>query len=150
MKPFILAVSLLLFVACDSDDDTNNNANAFENIVTELPQGNWEVSYFYKNDMDDTQSYSAFTFTFNENGTVDAINDILTESGVWSYDGSDDTSDDDGIENDEELDLQFPQNGLLKDLSEDWHITAVSSSEIVLYDISDGNSSADFLTFRKI
>lgn len=151
MKPYILALSLLLLVACSNDDDTNNNTNAFGSIVTELPQGSWEISYFYKNDADETQTYSAFTFTFNEDGTVNGVNDILTESGIWSYeDQTNGTTDDDGIDDDEELLLQFPVNGLLEALSEDWHITAVSATEVVLYDISDGNSTADFLTFRKI
>jgi hypothetical protein len=149
-KPLIFALSLLLLISCKNDDNSNTEVGVFANITTDLPQSSWNISYFFENSVDETSDFASFSFTFNADGTVDAANDIFSESGTWRYeDSSNDSTDDDGIEDDEELILQFSANGLLDDLSDDWHITSASSSEVVLYDISGGNGTTNYLTFTK-
>lgn len=149
-KPFIIALSLMLFISCKKDDNSNNPAGTFVNITTDLPQNTWIISYFFENDVDVTSNFSSFRFTFQSDGTVDASNDLFTETGTWSYeDSSNDSTDDDGIPDDEELILEFSANGLLDELSDNWHITSATSAEIELYDVSGGNGTTDYLTFTK-
>lgn len=149
-KPFIFALSLFLFISCKNDDNSNSPTGTFVNITTVLPQNTWVVSYFFENNADETSNFSSFRFTFESDGTITAGNDIFSESGTWSYeDSSNDSTDDDGIEDDEELILEFSSSGLFDELSDNWHITSATSAEIELYDISGGNGTTDYLTFTK-
>jgi hypothetical protein len=149
-KPIIIALSLVLLISCKKDDNSNNPAGTFVNITTDLPQSAWIVSYFFVNNVDITSNFSSFRFTFQSDGTVDAANDIFSETGTWRYeDASNDSADDDGIPDDEELILQFSTNSLLDELSNNWHITSATSAEVELYDISGANGPSDYLTFTK-
>ena len=150
MKPIVLILSLIIFVACKSDDNANNDSNSFANIVNILPQGTWKISYFYEDNSDETSTYSSFVFSFRNDGSLTAANDILSDIGTWQYeDSTNDSSDDDGIAGDEELLITFPSRSFFEDLTDNWHITSVSSTEIVLYDVSGGNGTTDYLTFTK-
>ncbi len=146
MKTVFFAFLTLLFVSCSSDDDSNNNNDdQFANIVNLLPQGTWRVSSFIDDGNNQTEAFESFTFEFNENGQVIATNDVLSEIGSWSYDSSDDSSDDD-----EKLNLIFPTNSFFDELTEDWRITTANSTTISLFHISGGDGSEDFLVFTKI
>lgn len=150
MKPLIFALSLLVFIACKNDDNSNDNTSNFVNLTTDIIKDTWKITYYFDDDTDETSNFTSYTFTFNEDGTVDAANDLFSESGTWTYeDSSNDSTDDDGIENDEELILLFPNSTTFDEISEDWHITSATANEIVLYDISGGNGTKDFLTFTK-
>lgn len=151
MKPFVFALSLLVFIACKNDDNSNDdNSSAFASLTTDIVKDTWKISFYADDGVDETTSYSAFTFTFNEDGTVNAATDLFSESGTWAHeDSSNDSTDDDGIESDEEFILLFPNSNLLDEISDDWHITSANSNEVVLYDISGGNGTTDNLTFTK-
>ncbi|WP_034258765.1 hypothetical protein [Altibacter lentus] len=144
-----LIFSALFFKSCKSnDDDAVTNVNA--NVVSDLPEGTWRISYFFNNNADHTNDYSSFTFNFKTDRSVDAVNDIFSETGNWEYeDASNDASDDDGIENDEELLLTFTGATLLGELSDNWHITSASATRVELFDEST-NGSMQFLTFSKL
>jgi hypothetical protein len=147
-KPFIIALSLILLISCKKDDDAG--AGVYANITTDLPQSTWKVSYFFENNIDETSSFSTFSFAFNSDGSVEATNDLFTETGTWRYeDSSNDSSDDDGIDNDEELVILFATNSVLDELSDDWHITSATASKIELYDISGGSGNTNYLTLIK-
>ncbi len=149
MKPFIFALSLLVLFACKNDDNSNNNTNNFANLTTDITKGTWKITYYFDDNIDETSNFASYTFTFNQGGTVNAANDLFAENGTWTYeDSSNDSTDDDGIENDEELILTFPNSILFDEISEDWHITSATTNEIVLYDVS-GDGTTDFLTFTK-
>ncbi len=60
----------------------------FKNIETILPQGTWEVSSYFEGNTDRTMDFESFVFTFNEDGTVIAQNDLFTENGTWEYQNS--------------------------------------------------------------
>jgi hypothetical protein len=145
----IMVVALLFLVACNSNDDINNPVNPNENIVTDLPQSSWKITYFFDDNTNQTNIYAGFSFNFNTNGSVRVVNDIFSETGSWLYeDASHDSSDDDGIENDEELILVFSNSNFFSKLSDDWHITSASKTKVELFDeSSDGNMQ--FLTFTK-
>jgi hypothetical protein len=150
MKPFIFALTLLVFVGCKNDDNSNNNTSNFANLTTDIVQDTWKITSYLDDGVNETSDFAAYTFTFNSDGTVNASTDLLTENGTWMYeDSSNDSTDDDGIENDEELIILFAMSNLLDEISDDWHITSASSTQIVLYDISGGNGTRDDLTFTK-
>jgi major membrane immunogen (membrane-anchored lipoprotein) len=148
MKKIIVVVALLILVACNSNDDNNNETHPNANIVTDLPQGLWKITYSFDNNTDQTSTYSGINFNFDASGWVTAGNDILSETGSWTYeDASNDSSDDDGIENDEELILVFSDTGFFGELSDNWHITSASATKVELFD--ERNGSMQFLTFSK-
>ena len=150
MKPFILLLSLFVVFACKNDDNSNNTTGNFTNLTTDIIKDTWKITSYFDDGIDETIDFSAYTFTFNSDGTANAATDLLTENGTWMYeDSSNDSSDDDGIEGDEELILLFTNSNLLDEISDDWHIISASSTQIVLYDISGGNGTRDDLTFTK-
>ena len=149
MKKIIVVVVLLILVACNANDDANNGTHPNANIVTDLPQGTWKVTYFFDDNTDQTNSFSGFNFNFDASGWVTAGNDIFSETGSWMYeDASNDSTDDDGIENDEELILVFSDTGFFGVLSDNWHITSASATKVELFD-ERGDGTMQFLTFSK-
>lgn len=149
MKKIVVLLAILIFAACNSNDDPTNPVNPNANIVTDLPQGMWKISYYFDNNTNQTNTFSSFIFDFNSNGTVNVSNDIFSDIGTWQYeDASNDASDDDNIDNDEELVLLFSDSTFFGELSDDWHITSASANKVELFDES-GDGSMQFLTFSK-
>ena len=149
MKSVIFALTFFALIACKNDDNSDDDSNSFANITTDIVKDTWKITRYLDNDIDETSDFASYTFTFKEDGTIDASNDLLTESGTWSYeDSSNDSTDDDGIENDEEFIITFLNSNNLDDISEEWHITSATSTQIVLYNISD-DGTTDILTFTK-
>ncbi|HPE83012.1 MAG TPA: hypothetical protein PLV43_04790 [Aequorivita sp.] len=143
MKRSFIVLAITVFAACSSDDDPGNvNTNEFENIKTTLPQGEWEVSKLIDGQSDHTSDFESFVFTFNEDGTVRAQNDLFTENGTWAYDNSSDSS--------EELVLQFSEQTPFDQINDDWDIVSVTNSTIELSDVSGGNGDIELLTFTKL
>lgn len=143
MKKLFLLVAITAFVACSSDDDAGDvNTNEFETIKTTLPQGQWKISKLLDGQSDHTSDFESFVFTFNEDGTVKAQNDLFTENGTWAYDNSSNS--------DEELVLQFSEQTPFDEINDDWDIQSVSNSRIELSDVSGGNGDTELLTFTKI
>ncbi len=139
MRKLILLFAVVIFASCSSDDD-NVRLDQPDAITIILPEGEWKIAKFIEDDEDKTSQFSSFAFKFSANGTVTAQNDILSESGSWSYDGSD---------SEPELDINFPDGSILDDISDDWDIVSVSTSRIELSD-KDSDGQIDILTFVKI
>ncbi|PKA83833.1 hypothetical protein ATE92_2001 [Ulvibacter sp. MAR_2010_11] len=149
MKIIVAVITVLLFISCNSNDESTNDDNPNANIVTDLPKDTWKITYFFYDNSDQTNSFSSFSFNFDTNGTVIASNDILSTAGTWSYeDASNDSIDDDGIENDEELILVFSESNLFNDLTDNWHITMATQNKVELFDESS-DGTMQFLTFTK-
>lgn len=143
MKKILIVVAMVVFAACSSDDDSGNvNTNEFENIKTTLPQGEWKVSKLTDGQSDHTAAFETFIFTFKEDGTVMAQNDLYTENGTWAYDNSSSSS--------EELVLQFSEQPPFDEINDDWDIVSVTNSKIELSDVSGGNGDIELLTFIKL
>ncbi|CAM3376541.1 hypothetical protein [Aequorivita lipolytica] len=146
MKRVLIVLAIVIFASCSSDDDSGDvNTNEFENIKTTLPQGEWEVSKLIDGQTDHTASFESFVFTFKEDGTVRAQNDLFTENGTWAYDNSSSSSD-----SSEELILQFSEMTPFDEINDDWDIVSVSNSKIELSDVSGGNGDVELLTFVKL
>ena len=143
MKRLFIVLAITIFAACNSDDDSGNvNTNEFENIKTTLPQGEWEVSKLIDGQSDHTSDFESFVFTFKEDGTVRAQNDLFTENGTWAYDNSSSSN--------EELILQFSEQTPFDQINDDWDIVSVTNSTIELSDVSGGNGDIELLTFTKL
>ncbi len=143
MKRILILLTIVSFASCSSNDDSGNvNTNEFEQIKTTLPQGEWKVSKLIDGQSDHTVDFESFVFSFNEDGTVVAQNDLFTENGSWVYDNTSSSS--------EELVLQFSETTPFDEINDDWDIVSESNSKIELQDISGGNGDIKLLTFTKL
>lgn len=140
-----------LAMSCDKDDDDNSqqqNTNVTQ-IINTAQSGNWKITYFFDSDHEETGHFTGYVFTFNDNGSLVAVNGSTTITGTWSVTDSN-SSDDDGGSGDTDFNIFFASPNDFEDLSDDWHIISVSSSKIELIDVSGGNGGTDYLTFEKL
>ncbi len=143
MKNLFILFTIISLAACSSNDDSGDaNTNEFEQIESTLPQGQWEVSKLIEDESDHTIDFESFVFTFKEDGTVVAQNDLFTENGTWAYDNSSSGS--------EKLKLQFSGTTPFDKIDEDWDIVSVTNSKIELSHVSGDNGDIELLTFSKL
>jgi hypothetical protein len=142
MKKILIVLTVIAFTACSSNDDAGDaNTIEFEKIKTTLPEGEWKISNLIDGQSDHTEDFQSFVFTFNEDGTVAATNDLYSEPGTWTYDNSSSSS--------EKLVLQFSETTPFDEINDDWEIVLVSSSTVELRDVSGGDGDIELLTFTK-
>ncbi len=146
MKNLILIISVFFLVSCSSKDDPGDvNDDQFGDIVTILPQGTWSVSSYMEGSSDRTMDFESFVFTFDEDKTVTATNDLFSESGTWNYQSSLDSP-----SNDEKLILTFGETTPFNLIEEDWIITSANSAKVALTVASGNNGEVEVLVFSKI
>jgi hypothetical protein len=157
MKNTIVTLTLLLVglvaTSCSSDnnDDTMQDPSVAVQAVTDLAvSGSWTISSYIDSGTDETNDFNGYTFTFNADGSLVAVNGSATITGNWSV-TSDDSSDDDDYDSDDDIDfnIMFSAPPEFAELSDDWDIVSRSASRIELIDISGGNGGTDTLTFEK-
>ncbi len=142
MKNFVWIFSLIVLFSCSSDDDAGDViTNKFEQIKTILPQGEWEVSYFYDNG-DQTFNFESFIFTFNADGTVYGQTDLFTENGTWAYKST--------SENGEQLLLQFEGTVPFDRIIGVWNIISLGTEKVELSNGKAGDEKVKLLTFSKL
>ena len=138
---FLLAGLLLVgFQSCSDDNDDDNGVPSA--VATNLKSGTWRITTYVDNSNDETADFNGFNFTFNNGGTVSAVNNVLTVTGTWST-GTDDSQ--------SKLDLDFAGSSLSNflEISEDWEILSQSSTQVSLRHISGGGGGTDLLVFQK-
>ncbi len=147
---FAIIMYVLTVAACSKDDNNNDSPQdtTVQQTVTTAQTGSWKVTYFYDSDHEETNHFTGYTFSFNENGSLVAVNGSTTITGTWSVTDSS-SSDDDGGSSSPDFNIFFASPPDFEDLSDDWDIITVSSSKIELTDVSGGNGGTDFLTFEK-
>lgn len=131
---FLGTLSLIfLLISCTTSVDTSNTSQ----IVT---SGSWRVTLFTDSGNDETSDFSGYSFSFNDNGTISAVKNGLTQNGTWSVNTS---------SNKFNIDLgpKVDTNKPLGELTDDWKILSSSNTEIRLGD--DNTTSNEFLTFTK-
>jgi len=154
LSVFIIVFYVVAVVSCSTDDSSSNDnsnnvtANQTETIAQE---GTWKITYFFDTDQAETGNYSGYTFSFNNDGSLEAVNGDSTITGSWSVSDSN-SSDDDASSSDTDFNIFFPvaDNDNLEELNDDWHVISVSDSKIELIDVSGGNGGTDYLTFEKL
>mgnify|MGYP001824628399 CR=1 FL=1 len=151
IKFSLLLVSflMLLSLSCSSDDSTNQSDNSLEiqNIKNTVTSGSWSLTYFFDTDKEETSNFSGYSFTFNSDGKLIAINNSVTIEGDWSVT---DSNSNDGSSDDIDFNITFSAPSNFQELSDDWDIILYSSNKIELIDISGGNGGTDYLTFEKL
>jgi hypothetical protein len=133
MKLFrTLLISGILFVsACHKSNDVTGNSN------TDVTSGTWRVTLFTDSGNDETTDFSGYTFTFKNDGSIAAVKGGISTNGTWSK----------GSKFNIDLGLKSDSNKPLGELTDDWQILSINSTEIKLGD--DNPSSGESLTFTK-
>lgn len=121
----------------DCNDDSNGGSN--NTTLTEIfTSGTWYISYFF-DDVDETNYFNGYNFTFNSNGTSLAIKNSNTINGTWNIYNDSGT---------EKIVLSF-DGSLLDEIEDDWRIIEYTPTLIKLKHVSGGNGGTDYLTFTK-
>lgn len=84
---FIGLVSSSMVVSCSKDDDQGHDfveADAIPEIEETAKIGEWMITRYTINETDLTNTFNAFTFTFDEGDEVFAISEAETLVGSWS------------------------------------------------------------------
>lgn len=139
---FAIAISGSM-VSC-SDDTTDFTTTEVSETVT---SGTWKITYFFDTDKEETDHFNGYSFTFNEDGSVEATNGSTTVTGTWSVVNDDD---DDDSPSGTEFNLFFSTPENFEDLNDDWDILERTDTRIKLEDESGGNGGTDELVFEKI
>lgn len=133
-KKIFLALLCITFISCSrSNDDILSNGD----VITE---GNWRVTLFSDSGNNETSDFNGFGFSFNSNGNLVATSSSQSKSGTWNMDTN---------SNKFHIDLgpKDDNNKPLGELTDDWKIISITTSEIRLTD--DNPASEEFLTFTK-
>lgn len=134
MKVIVTAfLGILLLGSCKKQ-----TINQVENSVIE---GEWKVSLFQEDGVNETSDFTNFRFTFKENGSVEVrSSSTLIYTGTWKVE-----KDSDHVE----FVLGLGDIDPLGELTDDWHIENHSDTKLELKDES-GDGSIELLTFQKI
>lgn len=142
---FIAFASALLLTGCTK---WQSNQKQITKISTD---GTWIVSSYIDDGDDETNDYATYRFVFLADGTLNATDLLSSNSnpytGTWSITDSNST-DDDSLD-DLDFNINFNQNNVLNELSDDWDIISYTDTEIKLVDISGGGGGTDYLTLTK-
>lgn len=143
MKNRLILITLLIMTAiaassCSKDDDSPADPSQTQDNVQ---SGTWRVTLYNDSGENRTSWFEGFSFTFNSNGSLTAVNGTVTQNGTYSvYRDSGDTK----------FDITFQAaNGPFEEISEDWRVITQSAGKIELINVSGGNGGTDYLTFEK-
>lgn len=111
------------------------------NLAVLILDGKWKVANYNDSGVDETASYTGFSFTFNEDNTVVATNGTDTINGTWE----------EVIDSGQhKLVLDMGLTVPFDELNDDWDVVSFSEARIDLKDVSGGDGSTDVLVFEKI
>ncbi|MBM3917460.1 MAG: hypothetical protein FJ349_07590 [Sphingomonadales bacterium] len=113
--------------------------------------GTWIVSSYIDDGDDETIDYTTYRFVFLADGTLNATDLLSSNSnpyvGSWSITDSN-SSDEDNLD-DLDFNINFNQNNVLDEFSDDWDIISYTETQIKLVDVSGGGGDTDYLTLTK-
>jgi hypothetical protein len=132
-----LTVTILAF----SCDDDNSAIPSRAKLKSTLETDTWKVTYFFDS-QDETEHFTGYVFTFNDDGTVAAAHDAQAVNGTWSVSSS--------TGNKTKLTLDFEVTEPFEDLNDDWDVIQFNNDGVQLQDIGGGSGGTDFLTFERI
>ncbi|WP_207303280.1 hypothetical protein [Hyunsoonleella flava] len=117
-----------------------DGGNGNDDLTTILSDGLWIVASYTEDADDQTANYTGYELNFNIDGTVSASNGANTNNGTWSV-----------FSSGNQMTLDFGTNMPFDEFNDDdWDVISVSSTEVVLRDISGGNGGTDTLTLQKL
>ncbi|MGN6490853.1 MAG: hypothetical protein ACTHLE_02575 [Agriterribacter sp.] len=133
----LIAAAVIGATSCKKDSDNNSNALALTATIT---SGNWRITQFMEDNVDETAHFSGYIFSFDQSGNATAVRESNTINGHWSA-GNDDSKD--------KLNLDFGSSDPWEELNEDWRILERTNSKLRLQHTSGGDGSVDYLTFER-
>ena len=136
----LACAGLFTLTSCGKDDE--RLATQIENNIT---KGTWRISNFDDSNVDKTDVFEDFDFTFGSNGSLTATNGTLTYTGTWDITDGDENDD---ILDDLDFKINFPLTNEFQDLNDDWDIFAQSVDNLELTE-AGGITDTDLLSFRK-
>jgi len=124
--PGILFILIFLaggFVSCTQDDDLS--INDLSQIVAQ--GGDWQVTYFFDKDKEETHKFENYTFRFEDDGTMKAfLSGALMSTGTWSVRASSN-----------KFVIEVEGTDALNELTDDWLIIEKTDRKIILRDDND-------------
>jgi hypothetical protein len=138
----IIGIGLGVIFATSCSEDNNNGDAAVTNakVSDKVQEGSWRITYFKDDNVDNTDDYNSYSFSFGSNNVVSAYNGSNIASGTWAV-GTDD--------NDPKLIIGFGFNATFAPLSNDWDVDELQSYKIILSNEISGTTDKDYLTFEK-
>lgn len=133
---FTVIMGLMGLTAC------KKNKKQQKDIEKSIQEGNWKVTKFVDSGEDETYHFTSYTFTFDNSGTITAINGSFSNNGTWSIKADD---------SDDDLDFNLFFSNVsnnFDELNDDWDILSNSKTKIELID-RDDDGNHDYLTFEK-
>ena len=76
-----MSLGLLILLTCSCKKTLDKEKENY--LLGVLTEGTWFLQNYSENELDYTYFFSAFTFKFYDNGTVDARTTTETVSGTW-------------------------------------------------------------------
>ena len=151
MKRFKIVLVLLmvsLFLSCDTDQDDISISTAEARELNLIAQkGEWKISQFRINDIDNTADYTDYIFLFADGNKLTAIGKIDELSGTWRV--SNDSGDEFDPYDDVDFHIFFNSQSKLGNLANNYDVIAATNSEIKLIMQQTRNGDTAELTFSK-
>lgn len=117
--------------------DGGNGNDDLESILTD---GLWIVASYTEDADDQTSDYAGYELDFNMDGTVSASNGSNTNNGTWSV-----------FSSGNQMTLNFGTAMPFEEFNDDdWDVISVTSTEVVIQDVSGGGGGTDTLTLQKL
>lgn len=129
----LLTIATILITSCTKNTSTPNNSSNNNNSNSTVITGNFTITKFTDSNPNDDNAadFSGYTFTFNADGTIAAVNSGVTTQGSYTEKPSHEGEA-------AKLTISFT-NAPLSDLNKSWQVDTISDSQIFLSD--DGNAS---------
>ncbi|WP_397362442.1 hypothetical protein [Olleya sp. R77988] len=116
---------------------TNTGGSNLTNILTD---GQWFVASYTEDSDNQTADYNGYQLDFNTNGTVVATNGSNPNNGTWAVQSSGNV-----------LVLDFGTSTPFNELNDDdWDVLSVTTTEVIVQDVSGGGGGTDTLTLQKL
>lgn len=122
--------------ACSKTDDAAIAADVSTTVKQDIITDTWVISSYIDDGKNETSLYNGYSFTFADNGTLTASASGSSFTGTWRI-GSDDSGYDDSgnhSNDDSKLIINITGNYQMNELTDDFQIVSISTSEIFLKD----------------
>lgn len=108
-------------------------------LASVLVDGTWYVSYFFKNNIDQTTDFNGFVINCDSNGTMDVTGNGTVVNGIWEINSN---------ASERKLEFDLEGNTLVR-LEEKWKVIEYSNTMIKLRLVGQGNGGNNYLYLSK-
>lgn len=119
--------------------ECGNSANNGITLESVLIDGTWYVSYFFKNDNDETADFAAYILTFHSNGSLEIVDNSTSINGTWIINSN---------ASERKLELELEGNTLIQ-LEEKWKVIEYSNTMVKLRLVGQGNGGNNYMYLSK-